>query len=123
MKDTIKIFVRSFSMADNLDALIYGARHTICAPELLQQEMAEFKGRALEPECAALLNDIAVLRKQVNNEIRIVDIGRLRGRLTAFRNGVRRTPAVVYNGIVHVGLTNSKAVVRSLYLEDDPSGE
>ena len=123
MKDTIKIFVRSFSMADNLDALIYGARHTICAPELLQQEMAEFKGRTLEPECAALLSDLAVLRKQANSEIKVVDIGRLRGRLTALRNGVRKTPAVIYNGIVHVGLTNSKAVVRSLYLEDDPSGE
>lgn len=109
-------------MANNLDALIYGARHTICAPELLQQEMAEFKGRALEPECAALLSDIAVLRKQMNNEIRIVDIGRLRGRLTAFRNGVRRTPAVVYNGKVHVGLANSKAVVRKLSPEDDTNG-
>lgn len=121
MKETIEIYIKSFSIADNIDALIYGARHTICAPELLQQEMAEFKGRALEPECAALLSDLADLRKQVNNEIRIVDIGRLRGRLTALRNGVRRTPAVVYDGKVHVGLANSRAVVRNMYAEIDAS--
>ncbi len=114
----IEIYVRSFSLADNIDALIYGARHTICAPELLQGEMAEFKGRALEPESAALLNDLAIHIKQKNDEIRIVDSGRLRGRLAALRNGVRKTPAVIHNGKVHVGLANCRTVVQNLATED-----
>ena len=120
MKETIEIYVRSFSLADNIDALIYGARHTVCAPELLQQETANFKGRALEPESAALLSDLSALRKEMKNEIRIIDIGRLRGRLTALRNGIRKTPAVIYNGKVHVGLVNSRTVVQNLVTENDP---
>lgn len=121
MKETIQIYVRSFSMADNLDALIYGARHTVCAPELLQGEAANFKGRALEPESAALLNDLAVHINQKKIETRIIDTGRLRGRLAALRNGVRKTPAVILNGKVHVGLANSRTIVKNLVTEDNPS--
>ena len=116
----IEVYVRSFSLAHNFEALIYGARHTVCAPELLQQEAANFKGRALEPESAALLSDLATLRKGMMNEVRIVDIGRLRGRLMALRNGIRKTPAVIYNGKTHIGLANSRMVVQNLITENDP---
>jgi hypothetical protein len=119
----IEIYVRSFSLADNIDALIYGARHTICAPELLQDEAAQFKGRVLEPESAALLSDLAVHIHQKQNEIRIVDTGRLRGRLEALKNGIRKTPAVIHNGKVHVGLANSRTVVQNLVTENDPNIE
>jgi hypothetical protein len=119
MRGTIEIYVRSFSINDNFEALIYGARHTICAPELLEQETGKFQGRALEPESAALLSDLADLRKVMKNEIRIVDIGRIRGRLMALRNGVRRTPAVIHNGKVHIGLVNSRMVVQNMHAEGD----
>ena len=117
---TIEIYLRSNILPGNLDKfkdsydLHYyfelGARDTYTW--LFDQGF--MKGRIFEEDSAALLPLIDQVIKAGQWDVKVYDLGSLRGAVKAWLAGLRRAPGVVIDGQKHVGLAGSQAILRQV---------
>ena len=119
MQSRIEIYVKSFSVPQDVESYRIHRMHSHCAPGLAEAglKLSGFSGRVLEADSAELLSLLGAARKRWGQRIPVIqvyDVGRLRGRLKAMTAGVWKTPAVVVGGEKHVGLSAVRTALHDL---------
>lgn len=105
----VEIYIKSISLTQDYEALIYSRAHNACAPDLLRQMDQNLNGRALTPDSAMLLEIVAKLPIEYSQQVSFYDVGRPLGRVKALFSGVKQTPVVIMNGERYIGLQKAKA--------------
>jgi hypothetical protein len=119
MQSRIEVYIKSFSVSQDVESYRIHRMHSHCAPGLAEAglELSGFSGRVLETDSADLVSLLGAARKRWGQRIPVIqvyDVGRLRGRLKAMTAGVWRTPAVVVGGEKHVGLSAARTALYDL---------
>jgi hypothetical protein len=114
---TVKLFVRSFGVGQNIEDYVHAGAHTYCAPEMTSglRGMSGFRGRLLEKECADLIPHISAMSDRTGREVEVIDLSRLPGKFKALRNRVWKTPALLIDDQRHIGFEAARDAARSLH--------
>lgn len=113
---TVKVYVRSFGVGQNIEDYVHAGAHTYCAPEMTTglRGMSGFRGRLLEKDCADLIPHVSAMSERTGKDVEVIDASRLVGMVKALRDRVWKTPAVLIGDARYVGLDAARDAVRSL---------
>jgi hypothetical protein len=82
--------------------------HVICdidtATRASEIFSSKFKDRVLSDDDSAVLQKLVDVAKSTSEGIRIYDVSRMPDKLKAYSRGIRKTPAVVVDGVRYNGM-------------------
>jgi hypothetical protein len=115
----VEVYIKSITYT--LDTLQQGSqtRLAACGQFRTHISLEGWEGRLLEPESAEIMQTISGLPASVAKSLRIIDVGTLLGKITAWRSGVRGAPVVVIDGCKFKGMKQARKALAELAVREN----
>jgi hypothetical protein len=112
---TLTLYVRSLGGYHDNRRLWNGPRHNIaCAADTTNLRVKGVEVRLYDPESRKVMDALACLPAALREQVEVVDIGQLAGRLKAWQNGIFQTPAAALDGETCTGPTQVLLAIEAL---------
>jgi hypothetical protein len=110
----VEIYIKTLTYNRDVRRLVYQTKFVSCTQTHFHLPDDGWVGRMLDADSARVMDAAARLPAQVANSIRIVDVSRLAGRVRAWRAGVKQIPAVISDGQIYNGVSQSRKALDVL---------